>query len=93
MVLIIAQDAVARQVYAELFALRGWDVMSAAGARDGLRLARDRRVTAVVLSLPTGAAQLREKLRSLRPLLRVHTSGMMALPFDVPAPTRRHQLH
>ena len=26
MVLIIAEDAVARQVYGELFAMRGWDV-------------------------------------------------------------------
>jgi len=93
MVLIIAEDAVARQVYGELFAMRGWDVATAACARDGLRRARDRRVTVVVLSLPTGAARLREKLHALRPLLRVHTTGMMALPFDAMTPPARQQLH
>ena len=93
MVLIIAADAVARQVYGELFAMRGWDVVSAAGAREGLKLARDRRVTVAVLSLPTGAAQLRDKLHALRPFLRVHTTGMMPLPFDVMTPSTRQQLH
>ena len=93
MVLIIAEDAVAREVYGELFAMRGWDVRSAGGAREGLRLARDRRVTVVVLSLPTGTAQLRDKLHALRPFLRVHATGVMPLPFDAMTPTARQQLH
>jgi DNA-binding response OmpR family regulator len=93
MVLIIADDATARQVYGELFAMRGWDVVTATSARDGLRRARDRRVTVVVLSLPTGSAQLRDKLRALRPFLRVHTTGMMPLPFDAMTPSARQQLH
>ncbi|HEX8952849.1 MAG TPA: hypothetical protein VF997_09425 [Polyangia bacterium] len=92
-VLIIAEDAMARQVYGELFALRGWHVKTAAGAREGLRLARDRRVGVVVLSLPTGAARLRDKLRALRPLLRVHATGMTPLPFDLMTPSARQQLH
>jgi DNA-binding NtrC family response regulator len=91
-VLIIAEDGVARQVYGELFAMRGWAVVTASGAREGLRLARDRRISVVVLSLPTGTARLREKLRSMRPQLRVHTTGMMPLPFDVMAPAARQQL-
>ncbi len=93
MVLIIAADAVARHVYGELFAMRGWDVVTAGGAREGLKLARDRRITVVVLSLPTGAARLRDKLRALRPMLRVHATGMMPLPFDVMTPAARQQLH
>ncbi len=93
MVLIIAADAVARHVYGELVAMRGWDVVTAGGAREGLKLARDRRITVVVLSLPTGAARLRDKLRALRPMLRVHATGMMPLPFDVMTPAARQQLH
>jgi hypothetical protein len=68
-------------------------VLTASGAREGLRLARDRRVGVVVLSLPTGTAQLRAKLLALRPLLRVHATGMMPLPFDVMTPAARQQLH
>ena len=93
MVLIITEDALARQVYGELFAMRGWDVVTAAGAREGLKLARDRRIAVVVLSLPTGTAQVRDKLRALRPRLRVHAAGMMPLPFDVMSPAARQQLH
>jgi len=93
MVLIIADDEIARQVYGELFAMRGWDVVSACGARDGLRLARDRRIGAVVLALPTGVAQLRARIRAMRPLLRVHTTGMVPLPFDLMAPVERQQMH
>ena len=93
MVLIIADDELARQIYGELFAMRGWDVVTAHGARDGLRLARDRRIGAVVLALPTGVAQLRARIRALRPLLRVHTTGMLQLPFDVMTPAARQQLH
>ena len=93
MVLIIAEDALARAVYGELFAMRGWDVVTAAGARDGLKLARDRRIAVVVLSLPTGTARVRDKLRALRPRLRVHATGMTPLPFDVLSPPARQQLH
>ena len=93
MVLIISEDALARQVYGELFAMRGWEVVTAAGAREGLKLARDRRIAVVVLSLPAGTAQVRDKLRALRPRLRVHTAGMMPLPFDIMAPAARQQLH
>jgi DNA-binding response OmpR family regulator len=92
MVLIIAEDAVAREVYGELFVMRGHDVVLAAGAREGLKLARDRRITIAVLSVTSGAAQLRRKLHALRPMLRVHVTGLMALPFDVMA-TSFQQLH
>lgn len=93
MVLIIAADPVAREVYGELFVMRGHDVIIAAGARDGLKLARDHRVGTVVLALPSGAAQLRRKLHALRPFLRVHVTGLMALPFDVMSTRPRPQLH
>jgi DNA-binding NtrC family response regulator len=93
MVLIIAEDAVARQVYGELFVMRGWDVVTAGCAREGLRRARNRRVTVVVVSVPSGATQLRDKLHALRPFLRVHTTGMMQLPLDAMTPPARQQLH
>lgn len=94
MVLIIAEDAMAREVYGELFAMRGHEVVTAAGAREGLKLARDRRISCVVLAVATGAAaQLRRKLHALRPMLRVHVTGLMALPFDVMASSPRQQLH
>jgi len=92
-VLIISEDALARQVYGELFAMRGWEVVTAAGAREGLKLARDRRIAVVVLSLPTGTVQVRDKLRALRPRLRVHGRGNQPLPFDIMAPAARQQLH
>jgi hypothetical protein len=82
MVLIIADDPVAREVYGELFARGHGSSWPPARARR-LRLARDRRVTIVVLAVPSGAAQLRHKLHALRPMLRVHVTGLMALPFDV----------
>jgi hypothetical protein len=47
----------------------------------------------VVLALTTGVTQLRARLRTLRPLLRVHTTGMIPLPFDLMAPATRQQLH
>ena len=93
MVLIIADDPVAREVYGELFVMRGHDVVTAAGAREGLRLARDRRITVAVVAVPSGAAQLRRKLHALRPMLRVHVTGLMALPLDVVSSTPRQQLH
>jgi hypothetical protein len=92
-VLIIAEDPVAREVYGELFAMRGYDVMTASGARDGLRCARDRRVTTAVVALAAGGAQLRKQLHTLRPTLRVHVTGLMPLPFDVMMPLARQQLH
>ena len=92
-VLIIADDPVAREVYCELFLMRGHQVMTAAGARDGLRLARDRRINVVVLAVPSGAAQLRRKLHALRPMLRVHVTGLNALPFDILSSMPRQQLH
>ena len=93
MILIIADDPVAREVYGELFLMRGHDVITAAGAREGLKLARDRRITVAVLAVPSGAAQLRRKLHALRPMLRVHVTGLMALPFDVVSSTPRQHLH
>ncbi len=93
MVLIIAEEAAARAVYGELFALRGYDVTLAAGARDGLRAARNRRVGVVVVAMATGATQLRRKLTAMRPLLRVHVVGMLPQQWsDVPPPARQ-QLH
>lgn len=92
-VLIIAEDPVAREVYGELFAMRGYDVVTATGPRDGLRRARNRAVTTAVISMPTGAAQLRKQLHTLRPTLRVHVTGMLPLPFDVMAMPARQQLH
>ena len=93
MVLIIAEDAVARTVYGELFVMRGYDVVTAVDPREGFTLARDPRVAVVVLALTRGAAQLRRKLNTLRPLLRVHVLGRAALPFDALPATERRQLH
>ncbi len=93
MLLIIADDAVARQVYGELFVMRGYDVRTAAGGREGLRLARNRHVTTVVVAMATGAAQLRRKLHALRPQVRVHVTGLVPLPFDLTTPMARQQLH
>jgi DNA-binding NtrC family response regulator len=92
MVLIIAEEPAAREVYGELFAMRGYDVSLAAGARDGLRAARDRRVGVVVLAMATGATQLRRKLTALRPFVRVHIVGMLPQWCDVLTP-QRQQLH
>ncbi len=92
-VLIIAEDAVAREVYGELFAMRGYAVVTAAGARDGLRCARNRGVTIAVIALATGAAQLRKQLHTMRPTLRVHVTGLFPLAFDVMGPLARQQLH
>jgi ActR/RegA family two-component response regulator len=92
-VLIIAEDAVAREVYAELFAMRGYGVVTAIGARDGLKRARDRAVATVVLVLQQGASQLRRKLHALRPTLRIHVTGLSPLCFDIMTPLARQQLH
>jgi hypothetical protein len=92
-VLIIAEDPVAREVYGELFAMRGYEVITASGARDGLRCARDKRVTTAVVALSAGGPQLRKQLHTLRPTLRVHVTGLLPLPFDVMAPLARQQLH
>ncbi|HEY2745911.1 MAG TPA: hypothetical protein VGL86_14845 [Polyangia bacterium] len=93
MVLIIADEAAAREVYGELFAMRGYDVLLAGGARAGLRAARDRRVAVVVLAMATGAAPLKRKLAALRPLVRVHVVGMLPLWSDVMAREARQHLH
>ena len=91
-VLIIADDAVAREVYAELFTTRGHDVVTAAGAREGLRCARDRHIGVAIIALTSGVAQLRRKLHAMRPMLRVHVTGHRPLPLDLTPPSRQ-QLH
>lgn len=91
--LIIADDRVGREVYAELFAMRGYGVVTAAGARRGLELARAPQVTVAVLALASGAAQLRRRLRAIRPALRVHVTGLLPLCFDLLPPVARQQLH
>jgi DNA-binding NtrC family response regulator len=93
MVLIVADEAVAREVYGELFAMRGYDVVLARGARDSLRAVRNRRIGVVVLAMATGATQLRRQLTTLRPQLRVHVTGLLSLSFDMLAPLARQQLH
>ncbi len=93
-VLIIAVDPLAREVYGELFAMRGYDVVTADGAREGLRCARDRGVATAVIALPAGgAARLRERLHAIRPTLRVHVTEMLPLPFEVMAAPAWQQLH
>ena len=92
MVLIIADDAVAREVYAELFALRGYGVVTASTASDGLKAARDRTIAVAVLAVASGAAQLRRRLRAIRPTMRMHVTGMMPLCFDVMSAARQ-RLH
>jgi len=92
-VLIIAEDAVAREVYAELFAMRGYGVVTAVSARDGFERARNRAVATVVLALSAGAMALRRRLHLLRPRLRVHVTGLAPLCFDVMSPIAQQQLH
>lgn len=92
LVLIVADDPLAREIYAELFALRGWAVATAKSARDGvLRLARDRAIRVVVIAVGAGALQLRRRLRMIRPSLRVHVPG--AMPLFVESPRQRQALH
>jgi DNA-binding NtrC family response regulator len=91
MVLIIADEPVAREVYGELFTLRGYDVVLARGARDGLHLARDHRIGVVVVALAAGAPKLHRRLTELRPLVRVHVAGLLPPPETTPPPA--HQLH
>jgi DNA-binding NtrC family response regulator len=93
MVLIIADEPVAREVYGELFALRGYDVVVAHGARDGLHLARDHRIGVVVLALASGAPRLRRRLIALRPLVPVHVTGLLPPPPEPTAPLAPHRLH
>jgi ActR/RegA family two-component response regulator len=93
-VLIVAEDALAREVYAELFAMRGYGVATAAGAREGLKRARDRAVTIAVVAMSSGGPQLRRKLQAIRPSLRVHVTGLVPLPLDLLlGPTRQRLLH
>jgi DNA-binding NtrC family response regulator len=92
-VLIIAEDPVAREVYTELFLLRGHEVVTAGCAREGLRHARDRHIGVAIIAMTTGAAPLRRRLHALRPMLRVHVTGMRPLPLDATMPTSRQHLH
>jgi DNA-binding NtrC family response regulator len=92
-VLIVAEDAVARDVYGELFAMRGYSVLMAANAREGLTLARRRRIAVAVLALATGAAQLRRRLLTLRPSLKVHVTGIFPMIHDVLPAFARQNLH
>jgi hypothetical protein len=89
----VAEDAVARDVYGELFAMRGYAVLMAATAREGVSLARRRRVAVAVLALATGAAQLRRRLLTLRPQLRVHVTGLFPMLQELHSPLIRQQLH
>lgn len=92
--LIIADDAVAREVYAELFVMRGYDVETAASARAGLiRVAQGRDVTTVVLALANSAsvAPLRRRLHAIAPRLKVHVLGLEPpMMFDVNFSARQH---
>jgi DNA-binding response OmpR family regulator len=91
--LIVAEDAVARDVYAELFVMRGYAVLTAGSAREGLSQARRRRVAVAVLALATGTAQLRRRLRAVRPQLKVHVTGVIPLWQELPLSRLRQQLH
>lgn len=93
MVLIIAEDGIAREVYAELFALRGYEVVTASDGRSALRLARTQRLTVAVLALSTGAAALQRKLRALRPTLRIHAAGRLPRELDGAPRLARQRLH
>jgi DNA-binding NtrC family response regulator len=92
-VLIVADDATAREVYAELFAMRGYKVVAAPNAREGLRRARDRKIGVVVVAMANGGAQLRSKLQALRPKLRVHVTGLLPPAYDVMVIPARQHLH
>ena len=91
--LIVAEDPVALEVYAELFTMRGYAVVTALGARDGLRCARAATsISLAVLALATGtASQLRRRLLDLRPTLGVHVAGL-AMPLES-LPQLRRRLH
>jgi hypothetical protein len=93
-VLIIADDPLAREVYCELFAMRGHHVEAAPCARAGLiRVAQRPDVAVVVLALAVGAvAPLRRRLQALAPRLRVHALGVLPASFDM-VPPARQQLH
>jgi CheY-like chemotaxis protein len=94
-VLIIADDPVAREVYGELFGMRGHRVETVSCARAGLsRLAQRKDVGVVVLALDgVGVnAPLRRRLHELAPQARVHVLGMPLPALFEPAPVRQ-QLH
>ena len=94
--LIIADDPLAREVYGELFAMRGHRVETVACARTGLlRVAQRPDVAVVVLALHPGVnlAPLRRRLQALSPKLRVHVLGLPVPGLvDGVLPTRQ-QLH
>jgi CheY-like chemotaxis protein len=94
-VLIIADDPVAREVYCELFSMRGHQVEAASCARAGLlRVAQRRDVAVVVLALSALSAvgPLRRRLQALAPQLRVHALARLPGCFDALMPARQ-QLH
>jgi hypothetical protein len=93
-VLILAEDDEAREVYAELFAMRGYAVVTAASPRDGVRLARMRRdLEVAVLLVKRGLTQLRRRLIAVRPHLRVHVPGLPAAYCDRMAARALRQIH
>jgi len=92
-VLIVAEDAVARDVYAELFVMRGYSVVAAATAREGVTQLRRRRITVAVVALATGATQLRRRLLALRPALKVHVTGVFPMLLELQPARLRQQLH
>jgi DNA-binding NtrC family response regulator len=92
-VLIVADDATAREVYAELFAMRGYAVATASSAREGLVRAQARAIAVVVLAMTSGATQLRKRLLSQRPRLKIHVTGLLPLWLDPGLPALRQHLH
>jgi CheY-like chemotaxis protein len=94
-VLIIADDPLAREVYGELFGMRGHRVETVSCARAGLsRLAQREDVSVVVLALDGAGvtAPLRRRLHELAPRAHVHVLGLP--PQALYEPTRlRQQLH
>jgi hypothetical protein len=93
-VLIIADERTARDVYAELFRMRGYAVTIATGARAGLRalMARPRHFCIAVVAVANGALPLRRRLLRVQPRLRVHLTGRERVPFDLFAPRPRPSL-
>jgi CheY-like chemotaxis protein len=92
-VLIVSDDPIARSVYAELFALRGYAVATASGPRQGLlRLARNRKIAVVVLDVSSGTLRLLQRVRTMRPDLRVHVSSFLP-PCDYMTRAPSESLH
>jgi DNA-binding NtrC family response regulator len=94
-VLIIADERIAREVYAELFSMRGYSVATANDASSGLRavLRRPRRFAIAVVALASGAGGLRRRLLRAQPELRVHVTVREQTPFDLYAQRAHQSLH